>query len=95
MGALDLCAAVRADGSRAGGKWMADAIHPPGMKPNKLFGYSINQQFMALPDDTNVKADDFAFLRPTQSEFVLQQFGPILVYSGGAIVANWPVLAVG
>jgi D-serine deaminase-like pyridoxal phosphate-dependent protein len=78
-----------------GGKWMAHAIHPPGMKPNKLFGYSINQQFMALPDDANVKADDFAFLRPTQSEFVLQQFGPIAVYSGGAIVANWPVLAVG
>jgi D-serine deaminase-like pyridoxal phosphate-dependent protein len=78
-----------------GGKWMAKAIHPPGMKPNRLFGYSINQQFMALPDDANVKADDFAFLRPTQSEFVLQQFGPILVYSGGAIVANWPVLAVG
>jgi D-serine deaminase-like pyridoxal phosphate-dependent protein len=78
-----------------GGKWMADAVHPPGMKPNKLFGYSINQQFMALPDNANVKADDFAFLRPTQSEFVLQQFGPIAVFSGGAIVANWPVLAVG
>jgi D-serine deaminase-like pyridoxal phosphate-dependent protein len=78
-----------------GGKWMADAIHPLGMKPNKLYGYSINQQFMALPDDANVKADDFAFLRPTQSEFVLQQFGPIAVYSGGAIVATWPVLPIG
>jgi D-serine deaminase-like pyridoxal phosphate-dependent protein len=78
-----------------GGKWMAEAVHPPGMKPNKLFGYSTNQQFMGLPDDANVKADDFAFLRPTQSEFVLQQFGPIVVYSGGAIVANWPVLPVG
>jgi len=78
-----------------GGKWMAEPIHPPGMKPNKLFGYSINQQFMALPDDSNAKVDDLAFLRPTQSEFVLQQFGPIAVFSGGAIVANWPVLAVG
>jgi D-serine deaminase-like pyridoxal phosphate-dependent protein len=78
-----------------GGKWMADAVHPPGMRPNKLFGYSTNQQFMALPDDADVKADDFAFLRPTQSEFVLQQFGPIVVYSGGAIVANWPVLPAG
>ena len=75
-----------------GGKWMATPVHPPGMKANKLFGYSTNQQFMALPDDCDVKADDFAFLRPTQSEFVLQQFGSIAVFSEGAIVAEWPVL---
>jgi D-serine deaminase-like pyridoxal phosphate-dependent protein len=78
-----------------GGKWMADVVHPAGTKPSRLFGFSTNQQFMALADDADVNADDFAFLRPTQSEFVLQQFGPIAVYSNGAIVATWPTLALG
>jgi D-serine deaminase-like pyridoxal phosphate-dependent protein len=78
-----------------GGKWMAEPAHPRGMKTNSLFGYSTNQQFMALPDDCEAKPDDFAFFRPTQSEFVLQQFGPIVVFANGAIVEEWPVLTVG
>ena len=78
-----------------GGKWMAQPVFPPGMKPYKTIGYSTNQQFMALPDDTQAKPDDYAFLRPTQSEFVLQQFGPIAVFSSGAIVDRWPVLGPG
>ncbi|WP_158813788.1 alanine racemase [Methylocapsa sp. S129] len=76
-----------------GGKWMAKPVYPTGMKPNKTMGFSTNQQFMALPDDTQAKPDDYAFLRPTQSEFVLQQFGPIAVFSRGRIVDRWPVLA--
>ena len=76
-----------------GGKWMAKPVHPPGMKPEKTMGFSTNQQFMALPDDTQAKPDDYAFFRPTQSEFVLQQFGPIAVFSQGRIVDRWPVLA--
>ena len=75
-----------------GGRWMAKAVHPPGLKPSKQFWHSTNQQFAGLPDDSDVKPDDFAFLRPTQSEFVLQLFGPIAVYSGGRIVDSWPVL---
>jgi D-serine deaminase-like pyridoxal phosphate-dependent protein len=63
------------------------------MKPNKTIGFSTNQQFMALPDDTQAKPGDYAFLRPTQSEFVLQLFGPIAVFSRGGIVDRWPVLA--
>ena len=76
-----------------GGKWMAEPMHPPGMRADKTIGYSTNQQFMALPDDTRAKPGDYAFLRPTQSEHVLQQFGPIAVFSEGAIVERWPVLA--
>jgi D-serine deaminase-like pyridoxal phosphate-dependent protein len=76
-----------------GGKWMARPVHPPGMKADKTIGFSTNQQFMALPNDTQAKPGDYAFLRPTQSEFVLQQFGPIAVFSKGAIVDRWPVLA--
>ncbi|ESZ08239.1 alanine racemase [Mesorhizobium sp. M1060] len=75
-----------------GGKWMAKPVHPVGMKTDKTFGFSTNQQFMALPDDASVGPDDYAFLRPTQSEFVLQQFGSIQVYSGGKIAAQWATL---
>jgi D-serine deaminase-like pyridoxal phosphate-dependent protein len=75
-----------------GGRWMAKPVHPPGLKPSKQFWHSTNQQFAALPDDSDVKPDDYAFLRPTQSEFVLQLFGPIAVYSGGQIAETWPVL---
>lgn len=75
-----------------GGKWMADPVFPEGMALDKTFGLSTNQQFMRLPADAKVKPDDYAFLRPTQSEFVLQQFGAIQVYADGAIVETWPVL---
>jgi len=75
-----------------GGKWMAEAVFPEGMKPNGLMGFSSNQQFMSLPATAQVKPGDYAFLRPTQSEAVLQQFGPIAVLSGGRIVDLWPVL---
>jgi D-serine deaminase-like pyridoxal phosphate-dependent protein len=76
-----------------GGRWMAKAVYPPGLKPDKKFWHSTNQQFASLPDDSDVKPDDYAFLRPTQSEFMLQLFGPIAVYAGGRIAETWPVLA--
>lgn len=75
-----------------GGKWMAEPVFPEGMKTNGLLGLSSNQQFMGLPADAVVMPGDYAFLRPTQSEAVLQQFGPIAVLSGGRIVDRWPVL---
>ena len=75
-----------------GGKWMAKPVYPPGLKLDTTFGFSTNQQFVALSGDAAVAPDDYAFLRPTQSEFVLQQFGSIMVYSGGAIVDRWPAL---
>ena len=75
-----------------GGRWMAKPVHPPGLKPSKQFWHSTNQQFAGLPDDSDVRPDDYAFLRPTQSEFVLQLFGPIAVHSDGQIADSWPVL---
>ncbi|WP_027057513.1 DSD1 family PLP-dependent enzyme [Mesorhizobium loti] len=75
-----------------GGKWMAEPVFPEGMKTNGLLGLSSNQQFIGLPADSMAKPGDYAFLRPTQSEAVLQQFGPIAVLSGGRIVDRWPVL---
>ena len=78
-----------------GGKWMAEPVFPEGMKPNGLIGLSSNQQFMGLPVGANVKPGDHAFLRPTQSEAVLQHFGAIAVFAGGRIVEFWPVLPMG
>jgi len=75
-----------------GGKWMAEPVFPEGMKTNGLLGLSSNQQFMGLPADSAARPGDYAFLRPTQSEAVLQQFGPIAVLSGGKVVDRWPVL---
>ncbi|MDX8482572.1 alanine racemase [Mesorhizobium sp. VK24D] len=75
-----------------GGKWMAEPVFPKGMKPNGLTGLSSNQQFMGLPVGADVKPGDYAFLRPTQSEAVLQHFGAIAVFSGGRIVEFWPAL---
>ncbi len=75
-----------------GGKWMAKPVWPGGMTSNSTFGHSTNQQFFALSDAAIVKVDDYAFLRPTQSEFVLQQFGSIAVMSGGEIIERWAAL---
>lgn len=75
-----------------GGKWMAKPIFPAGMKINGTIGHSTNQQFFALPNDTSIAVDDYAFLRPTQSEFVLQQFGSIRIFSDGRIVDSWQAL---
>jgi D-serine deaminase-like pyridoxal phosphate-dependent protein len=78
-----------------GGKWMAAPVFPEGMKTNGLIGLSSNQQFMGLPADAKVRPGDCAFLRPTQSEAVLQHFGSIAVLSGGCIVDFWPALPMG
>lgn len=75
-----------------GGKWMAEPVFPEGMAESALFGLSSNQQFMGLPAGTPVRPGDYAFLRPTQSEAVLQQVGSIKVFSAGAIVDEWPAL---
>lgn len=78
-----------------GGKWMAEPVFPEGMKTNGLIGLSSNQQFMSLPAGTDVMPGDYAFLRPTQSEAVLQHFGSIAVFSGGRIVERWAALPMG
>ncbi|TGS14926.1 DSD1 family PLP-dependent enzyme [Mesorhizobium sp. M2E.F.Ca.ET.209.01.1.1] len=78
-----------------GGKWMAEPVFPEGMKPNGLIGLSSNQQFMGLPASSQVRPGDHAFLRPTQSEAVLQHFGSIAVFAGGRIVEFWPALPMG
>jgi D-serine deaminase-like pyridoxal phosphate-dependent protein len=78
-----------------GGKWMAKPVYPPGMRENMLWGLSSNQQFMGLDQPLDPRKTPFAFFRQTQSEAVLQQFGPIAIYSAGRIVDSWAPLPAG
>ena len=74
-----------------GGKWMAHPEDPPGLRYNSTFGQSSNQEMLNGGPNTDIKPDDFVFLRPTQSEAVFLQFGDIAIYENGTITGNWPV----
>ena len=76
-----------------GGYWKAQPESPEGLSFNPLFGRSTNQEMMNGSQKINLQADDWIFLRPTQSEFVFLQFGDLLVYEDGAIVDNWAVFS--
>jgi D-serine deaminase-like pyridoxal phosphate-dependent protein len=47
------------------------------------------------PADIAIDVDDYVFLRPTQSESVMLQFGDLLVLRRGEIVHRWPVFSQG
>jgi D-serine deaminase-like pyridoxal phosphate-dependent protein len=76
-----------------GGNWLAHPAAPPGLHNNGLFGRSSNQEMLNGSRSVVLAVDDFVFLRPTQSEAVMLQFGDLLVVRGGAIVDRWPVFA--
>jgi len=76
-----------------GGYWKAVPESPKGLAYNTLFGRSTNQEMLNGSRSIELAPDDWMFLRPTQSEFVFLQFGPIAVYDGSAIVERWPVFA--
>lgn len=77
-----------------GGNWLAETESPPGLEPNGIYRSS-NQQGWFAHRDTVLAVDDFLFLRPTQSEAVLLQFGDLVALRGGRIEARWPVLTPG
>jgi D-serine deaminase-like pyridoxal phosphate-dependent protein len=74
-----------------GGRLMARPVWPPGLKDNRLYGHSSNQQMMNLPSGTAVAPDDIALWRPTQSEAVLLQHGALVGVRGGEVVAQFAV----
>lgn len=76
-----------------GGYWKAKHHQPPGMRRNIIYGSSSNQEIATSSPGTELSVDDFVFLRPTQSESVMLQFGDILVLRGGRIVDQWPVFS--
>ena len=76
-----------------GGNWLADPVSPAGLTASKLYGTSSNQQVLLAPADTALQVDDLVFMRPTQSEAVLLQFGDLLAVRAGRVVGHWPVFA--
>ena len=73
------------------GNWLAEVESPPGITPH--FAYvSSNQSGYSAPESVSIDVDDFIFLRPTQSEAVLLQFGDLLLTRGKTIVDRWPVI---
>lgn len=74
-----------------GGNWMAEFESPKGLQSNDLYGRSSNQEMVNGSPKVGLNVEDQVFLRPTQSEFVLLQFGDLLAVRGGKIVDAWPV----
>lgn len=75
-----------------GGYWKAQPVSPPGLVQNPIYGRSTNQEILNGSSRTELGVDDYVFYRPTQSEFVMLQFGDLAVVRGGRIVDFWPVL---
>ena len=78
-----------------GGYWKATPVSPAGIRENGVYGHSTNQMMFNGSPDTALQVDDQLFLRPTQSEFVLLQFGDLAVWQDGAIQDWWPPLPQG
>jgi len=76
-----------------GGNWLADPVSPAGLQANGLYGRSSNQEIVNISPSAGVRVDDLVFLRPTQSEAVLLQFGDLVVVRGGKVVDTWPVFS--
>ncbi|XAY13889.1 DSD1 family PLP-dependent enzyme [Metapseudomonas otitidis] len=74
-----------------GGNWMAEPESPKGLQFNGFYGRSSNQEMINGSHAVGLSVDDQVFLRPTQSESILLQFGDLLAVRDGRIVAQWSV----
>jgi D-serine deaminase-like pyridoxal phosphate-dependent protein len=74
-----------------GGNWMAEFESPQGLQSNGVYGRSSNQEMVNGSSAVGLAVEDQVFLRPTQTESVLLQFGDLLAVRGGKIVDTWPV----
>ena len=72
-----------------GGYWKAKMVSPAGVA-DPIY-QSTNQSPVTTSNTVDLQVDDYMFLRPTQSEHVMLQFGDLLVVSSDQIVASWPV----
>jgi len=75
-----------------GGNWLADPESPAGLRESSLYGTSSNQQVLVGSGAQGLKPNDHIFLRPRQSEAVLQQFGELAILRNGALTDRWSVL---
>lgn len=76
-----------------GGHWFAEPAFPSRLSYSSLFGRSSNQELLTLAGDADLAVDDFIYLRPTQTEAVMMQFGDLAVFDGGEIVDWWPAMS--
>ena len=74
-----------------GGYWKARYVSPSNV-PEPIY-HSTNQEPLSTSVSVDLQPDDHVFLRPTQSEFVMLQFGDLRVVEGGELVDRWPVFA--
>jgi len=72
-----------------GGYWKAQMVSPSDI--SEPIYESTNQSPIATSSDVDLQVDDYMFLRPTQSEFVMLQFGDLLLVDDGEIASRWPV----
>lgn len=72
-----------------GGYWKANVVSPPGVA-DPLY-QSTNQSPISTSTAVDLDVDDYMFLRPTQSEHVMLQFGDLLAFRKDEIIARWPV----
>jgi D-serine deaminase-like pyridoxal phosphate-dependent protein len=76
-----------------GGFWKAKPESPQGLQNSGLYGRSSNQELLTGSAEIDLAPDDHVFLRTTQSEGVMLEFGDLIVTRGGKIVDHWPVLS--
>ncbi len=70
-----------------GGYGDARPVSPPGLRFSSLYG---GRAMLTGSAKVSLDEDGFVFLRPTESEGVLLQFGDLAVYDGGEITERWP-----
>lgn len=74
-----------------GGNWLAKPESPAGVQRARIYTSSNQEGYMAARG-VRLAVDDFLFLRPSQSEAVLLQFGDLVGIRGNRIEQRWPVL---
>nr|WP_283841424.1 alanine racemase [Bradyrhizobium manausense] len=77
-----------------GGNWTAEPESPAGVHRAEIYRSS-NQEGYYAAEGVPLAVDDFLFLRPTQAEGVLLQFGDLIGVRGEKIECRWPVLQAG
>ncbi|HEY5646280.1 MAG TPA: DSD1 family PLP-dependent enzyme [Pseudomonadales bacterium] len=72
-----------------GGYWKARYVSPAGIQ--EPFYHSTNQEPFTTSRAGALAVGDYAFLRPTQSERVLMQFGDLWLVEEGKLLDRWSV----
>jgi D-serine deaminase-like pyridoxal phosphate-dependent protein len=74
-----------------GGYGDAKPVSPRGLRFSPHYG---GRGMLEGSDKVALEVDDFVFMRPTESEGVLLQFGDLAVYDGQEISAWWPTFKI-